>query len=139
MAEWWQSDPSYARGVEIANNLQSAEPQYRDYLEPKRCIHCASKGQEAPIIMRVLVGPAAELVIWLPQHRASVNHPGPTADPPGRAETVPPRALRPVAGRFDVTRCRKCRYAQPFYITAKGGIDFSALPTPETRGRIVGN
>ena len=75
VAEWWESEPSHQRGMEIAADVKAKTGRYRPLMEPLRCRNCTASGKTARMIPALYAGPDGSVWLWTAGYRGLVNHP----------------------------------------------------------------
>jgi len=135
MAEWWESEPSHQRGLEIAADVKAKGGRYRPLMEPLRCRNCTAKGKTARTILALYAGPDGSAWLWTAGYRGLVNHPE-EKDQEVSVERIPPSARPFMAGLFGIAVCSNCRHGQPF-VVEPDGININFDPAPPTLGRVT--
>jgi hypothetical protein len=136
VTEWWESEPSHQRGMEIASDVKMGTGRYRSLIEPVRCRNCTARGKTARMVLAVYAGPDGSIWLWTPGYQGLVNNPE-ARDGEIHTQRIPPSARPFVLGLFGVGVCSNCRHGQPFFVEPDGIINTNFEPHAPTFGRVT--
>ena len=135
MTEWWKSEASHQKGMEIVADLKAGTGRYRSLIEPVRCRNCKARGKPARMVLALYAEADGSIWLWTPGYHGLANNPE-VRDGEIHTQRIPPSARPFVLGLFGVGVCSNCRYGQPFVVEADG-INTGFDPAPATFGRVT--